>query len=161
MTPTQKGAVAETAFAYHATRLGISVFRPVAEGGRCDLILDGRDRLVRVQCKWAVRKGDVVAAHLRTSRHTLHGYRRTTYTALEVDAFGLYCAELDQCYLLPIELLEGKQAIHLRLGPCRNNQKQSIHWASQYELGAIAQLGERLHGMQEVAGSSPASSTRC
>ncbi len=27
------------------------------------------------------------------------------------------------------------------------------------ELGAIAQLGERLHGMQEVAGSIPASST--
>tara|TARA_B100001105_G_scaffold67552_1_gene52921 strand:- start:1642 stop:1818 length:177 start_codon:yes stop_codon:yes gene_type:complete len=26
-------------------------------------------------------------------------------------------------------------------------------------LGAIAQLGERLHGMQEVAGSIPASST--
>ncbi len=26
------------------------------------------------------------------------------------------------------------------------------------DLGAIAQLGERLHGMQEVAGSSPASS---
>src|SRR5918999_1829877 len=52
-----------------------------------------------------------------------------------------------------------EKAIHLRLAPCRNNQKQSIHWASQYELGAIAQLGERLHGMQEVAGSSPASST--
>jgi hypothetical protein len=30
--------------------------------------------------------------------------------------------------------------------------------AADYRLGAIAQLGERLHGMQEVAGSSPASS---
>ena len=27
-------------------------------------------------------------------------------------------------------------------------------------LGAIAQLGERLHGMQEVVGSIPTSSTR-
>ena len=27
-------------------------------------------------------------------------------------------------------------------------------------FGAIAQLGERLHGMQEVAGSIPASSTK-
>ena len=27
------------------------------------------------------------------------------------------------------------------------------------EIGAVAQLGARLHGMQEVAGSSPASST--
>ena len=79
--------------------------------------------------------------------------------AVEIDAFGLYCAALDKCYLIPIADVAGMQGIHLRLGPCRNNQKQSINWASQYDLGAIAQLGERLHGMQEVAGSSPASST--
>jgi hypothetical protein len=30
--------------------------------------------------------------------------------------------------------------------------------AAQYELGAIAQLGERRHGMAEVEGSSPSSS---
>ena len=30
-----------------------------------------------------------------------------------------------------------------------------------YILGAIAQLGERLHGMQEVRGSIPLSSTNC
>jgi hypothetical protein len=35
-------------------------------------------------------------------------------------------------------------------------------WAALYDVlapGAIAQLGERLHGMQEVVGSSPTSST--
>jgi prevent-host-death family protein len=31
--------------------------------------------------------------------------------------------------------------------------------ASEYELGAVAQLGERCHGMAEVTGSSPVSST--
>ncbi len=31
---------------------------------------------------------------------------------------------------------------------------------SRLYLGAIAQLGERLHGMQEVGGSIPPSSTR-
>lgn len=30
---------------------------------------------------------------------------------------------------------------------------------SEEDFGAIAQLGERLHGMQEVAGSIPASSS--
>jgi hypothetical protein len=38
--------------------------------------------------------------------------------------------------------------------------RAGVTMAGQYRLGAIAQLGERLHGMQEVAGSSPASSTR-
>ncbi len=31
---------------------------------------------------------------------------------------------------------------------------------AQARLGAIAQLGERLHGMQEVSGSIPLSSTK-
>jgi hypothetical protein len=49
--------------------------------------------------------------------------------------------------------------IHLRLAPARNNQEFSITYAADYEFsGAIAQLGERLRGTQEVAGSSPASS---
>ena len=32
--------------------------------------------------------------------------------------------------------------------------------ATQFYVGAIAQLGERLHGMQEVSGSIPLSSTK-
>jgi hypothetical protein len=159
LSPSQKGAVAEIGIAHHATRLGIQVYRPVAEGGRCDMIFDVGDRLLRVQCKWASRRDGVVSGALQTSRRTLDGYHRTTYSAQEVDAVALYCAELDKCYLIPIAVADGKRVIHLRLDPCKNNQQQSINWASQYELGAIAQLGERLHGMQEVAGSSPASST--
>ena len=43
--------------------------------------------------------------------------------------------------------------------PTKNGQRACLNWAADYELpGAIAQLGERLRGTQEVAGSSPASS---
>ena len=31
---------------------------------------------------------------------------------------------------------------------------------NEFQAGAIAQLGERLHGMQEVSGSIPLSSTK-
>jgi prevent-host-death family protein len=51
-------------------------------------------------------------------------------------------------------------AVQLRVKPARNGQRACLNWATEYELpGAIAQLGERLRGTQEVAGSSPASST--
>src|ERR1051325_8385786 len=60
LTTNQKGAIAETAIVKEATRLGIEVCRPVAEGGRFDLIFLIGDRLFRVQCKWAPRQGDVV-----------------------------------------------------------------------------------------------------
>ena len=101
----------------------------------------------------------MVAVRARTCRYTPNGYVRGVYTSDEIDAVGAYCPDLERCYLLPIRELAGKGYIHLRLGPARNNQKAGVRMASAYELGAIAQLGERLRGTQEVAGSSPASST--
>src|SRR5215203_2910941 len=38
MTTDQKGAIAELAIQLAATKLGIEVYRPVAEGGRFDMI---------------------------------------------------------------------------------------------------------------------------
>ena len=159
LTPGRKGAIAETAFAAHATRLGFDVYAPVAEGGRCDLILDTGPRLLRVQCKWGRRVRGVISVNLHTFRRTRDGYVRTVYSASEVDAIGVYCAALDRCYLLPISLLDGRRGLHLRVDPSKNNQRSLVNWASDYELGAIAQLGERVTGSHEVAGSSPASST--
>ena len=40
MTTDQKGAIAEACIAAAAMKLGIEVYRPVAEGGRYDMILD-------------------------------------------------------------------------------------------------------------------------
>jgi prevent-host-death family protein len=109
-------------------------------GGR-----EGRSAPVTLQSYYATRTREV----------------RTVYGSHEVDAVGVYSGELDRSYLLPISLVEGQRAIQLRLAPPQNGQRPALHWAADYELpGAIAQLGERLHGMQEVAGSSPASSTR-
>ncbi len=160
LSPSQKGAAAELAIAARAVELGAVVLRPMTEGVRYDLVFDIGGPLLRVQCKWAAVKNEVITIPTRTCRHTpRHGYRRTTYGRHEVDLIAAYCAELQQVYVLPIELAAGQTFFHLRLSPARNNQQRRVHWAVDYELGAIAQLGERLHGMQEVAGSSPASST--
>jgi hypothetical protein len=51
MTTDQKGAIAETAIALAAIKLGIGVFRPIGDE-RYDLIFDLRPKLCRVQCKW-------------------------------------------------------------------------------------------------------------
>jgi PD-(D/E)XK endonuclease len=157
--PSHKGNIAEAKLAAAAIEFGIGVARPLCDGGRYDLILDLHPELVRVQCKWAPRKGDVLVVRFRTCRCTPNGYVRGIYSSDEVDAIGAYCPELDRCYLLPMAEFAGQGFAHLRLAPSRNNQKTGVRMASAYELGAIAQLGERLHGMQEVAGSSPASST--
>ena len=89
------------------------------------------------------------------------------YNVGEFDAFGLYCPDNEQCYLLPADDFVAFRQIHLRLQPSRNNQIHGIRWARDFELGAtlaklngpIAQLGERAHGMREVGGSIPPGST--
>ena len=70
-----------------------------------------------------------------------------------------FCPELKRCYLVPIEVLAGRTFLHLRLTPARNNQRGGVRMAAEFELGAVVQLEERLHGMQEATGSSPVSST--
>ncbi len=156
---TLKGAIAEAAITAAAVELGIVVLRPVVEGRRYDLVFDVDHRLYRVQCKWAPRRRGIIDVRLATCRHTPGGYVYSTYGSDEVDAIAIYCQALKRVYWLPIDLVAGRRAIHLRLQPAANKQQAAINYAADYELGAIAQLGERRHGMAEVVGSSPTSST--
>lgn len=154
----RKGNVAELAFAFQAANLGLVVYHPLTEHGRADLVIGIGGRLLRVQCKWGARKDDIIVVNLETSRRCRDGYVRTRYTADEVDAIGVYCEELDSCYLIPIEMASGKAAMHLRLAPARNGQRAALNWAEQYRLGAVAQLAERRRGTAEARGSNPLSS---
>ncbi len=159
LSTNQKGAIAEAEVAAAAVRLGIEVYRPMQEGGRYDLILGVGPDLVRTQVKWANREGDVVVVRGRTSRLTPHGYVRTSYSASEIDGVAAWCPDTGDCYFVPIADIDGSRLHHLRLAPARNNQELLVHWASEYRLGAIAQLGERSAGSRKVGGSSPPSST--
>ena len=156
---TPKGAIAEAAITLEAIEMGIVVLRPSIEGRRYDLVFDVDHRLHRVQCKRARRCGAVLIVNLESCRHTPHGYVRTKYDRAEIDAVVAYSRELKRCYWLPIDVVEGMRSISLRLTPAANNQLLAINFAADYEFGAIAQLGERLNGIQEVTGSIPVSST--
>ena len=162
LTPTRKGALAELAVMRRAFELGVDVYRPVAEGTRSDMIFEWGDRLMRIQVKTARMVCGAIVVSAKTFRLKSDGYVRGTYTPDEVDAIAAYCHANRRCYLIPIAEIPASGGMHLRLAPARNNQLKRLHFAAEYELdlGAIAQLGERLSGTQEVAGSSPASSTQ-
>ena len=165
LTTDQKGAVAELAIATAASKLGIGVWGAFTVE-RYDLIFDLRPRLLRVQCKWAPREGDVVVVRCYRNRRNRDGLLRQFYSPDDIDAYAAYCPELDRCYLLPIDEFAHRIAIQLRLAPARNNQSLRINWARDYEFaatlgaqGAVAQLGERQSGRLEATGSSPVGST--
>ena len=168
MTTDQKGAIAEACIAAAAMKLGVDVYKPVAEGGRYDMIFDLGTELLRVQCKWVVRRRGVLTVFCTSNRRAPEGFRRRTYSADEVDAIAAYCQELDRCFLVPISLVANRPSIALRVDPCRNNQRLGINWADDFDLaatieryGAVAQLEERRHGMAEARGSSPLGSIFC
>jgi hypothetical protein len=152
LTSDQKGAVAELKIAAAAADLGVGVRGPYTVE-RCDLIFDLRQGLLRVQCKWAARIGDVIVVRCYRSRRNRDGLLRQYYARDDLDAFAAYCHELDTCYLLPMDAFPEQSNIQLRLCPTRNNQVLRINWAKDYEFaatlgrpGAVAQLGERAAG---------------
>lgn len=148
LTTDQKGNVAEAAVTLHAIRLGIEVYRPVGEGGRFDLIFRFPNaELSRVQVKWANLVDGVVQVRSYSARRTATGQSRRTYAIGEIDAIAAYCAELDTVYYLPEEMACDRSMTYLRIEPTKNGQRASLHWAAQYELGAVAQLA-RASGWQ-------------
>ena len=135
LTTNQKGAIAETAVIHECAKLGLSVAKPLTDE-RYDLILDLGERLLRVQCKWAIRSGDVISIPTRTSRRGPNGHIHRSYRANEIDAIAAFCAETGSCYLLPPELSTDRALVNLRLGPAKNNQSAGVRWAHEYEFGA-------------------------
>jgi hypothetical protein len=142
LTSDQKGAVAETAVAHAAARVGIGVLKPLAPE-RYDLAFDVGGRLLRVQCKWASRRGDVVTIYCYSSCRAATGLTRKTYSRNDADLIVGYCCELERCYVVSAERFDGRHQVDLRLTPTRNNQSLRINWARDYEFERLdwANLG--------------------
>jgi hypothetical protein len=165
LTTDQKGATAELKIAARAAQLGVGVWSPYTVE-RFDLIFDLRPQLIRVQCKWATRYGDVMIVRRYRNRRNRDGLLKRLYSTDEIDAFAAYCQDVDECYFLPLEKFAGRTHIQLRICPTKNNQARGINWAKDYEFaatlgarGAVAQLGERRAGSAKATGSSPVGST--
>jgi hypothetical protein len=136
LTTDQKGNVAELAIARAAIELGVDVYRPVGEGTRYDMIFEAGQTLWRVQCKWTPIYRDVIGLRCYSSRRNRHGLLRRMYVAGEVDAYAAYCPDNDLCYFVPFAAFGSRTQVSLRLGPCRNNQRAGVNWASDYEFAA-------------------------
>ena len=136
LTTDQKGAIAESAIAHLALKLGVGVYRPLVEGGRYDLILDTSGALVRTQCKWAPLDGDVVTIRCYSARRAREGLRKRCYAPTEVDAIAAYCEALQRAFFVPAERFEGHPELSLRVAPSRNNQQIGVNWADDFALEA-------------------------
>src|SRR5205823_4349459 len=113
------GAIAETAIAAELVELGYHVLWPLVEE-RYDLAVDLGGRLVRIQCKSAPMRGDVIVVRARTSRRAPEGFRRGTYSAEEVDVIAVYAPALKRCFAVPIQRVGESGSLYLRRSAPRN-----------------------------------------
>jgi PD-(D/E)XK nuclease superfamily protein len=133
LTSDQKGAVAEAAIAHAAIELGIGVARPLGDQ-RYDLIFDLCPGLLRVQCKWAERQGEVILVRCYSSRRSREGLVRRLYAENEIDAIAAYCPDLSRCYFLPYEIVAGRAQLSLRLEPTQNGQALGVRWGDSFDF---------------------------
>ena len=137
LTPTQKGSIAEAVIAAEAVKAGVNVLRPMAEGGRYDLVFEINGRFVRVQCK----SGSVAATSSSFDadcRHTPRGYVRTTYDASEVDAIAIYCPTTG---LLSVPIETSRQREIRPTRPGENNQEFAITYAGRTRSRGYSSAG--------------------
>jgi PD-(D/E)XK endonuclease len=135
LTTNQKGAIAEGAITNEAIRARVEVFKAVSDA-RYDLVFDLQPGLLRVQCKTAALNGEVLIIRCYSCRRSAGGQLRRCYTRDEIDAIAAYSDELNRCFLIPISRIDGRSNIQLRLQPSRNNQRQGINWADDFEFAA-------------------------
>lgn len=149
----QKGTISELRLTAALIEAGYIVSAPVGDYSRYDAILDDGDTLSKVQFKTGRYRNGTVLFNCASQDYHNPGNKKN-YSD-DVDFIGVFCPELEKCYLVPIEEV-GKQNIKtLRVDPSKNNQKSGVSLAADFEIGPIAQLVERPVVCGSVVGSSP------
>jgi hypothetical protein len=129
--PTSKGKTSEAVILASLVKLGKSVLIPWGEE-RYDLALDDDGKLVRIQCKTgSLANGCIVFKTCITDAVRPRG---DGGYAGQIDAFDVYCPELDKVYLVPIQALPSPFLGYLRVEPAKNGQKWNVRWARDFEL---------------------------
>jgi hypothetical protein len=130
-----KGDLAELKVAADLADRGCCISIPFGEDCDYDLIADYEGRLHRVQVKYTRSDGQVVVIRCRSHSLTNGKVRATKlYTSAMVDWIAVYDSTTECCFYLPSWELgkAGRNLLHLRLKPARNNQRTGIREANAY-----------------------------
>jgi hypothetical protein len=134
--PNQIGAISQARVAAALVEAGKMVWFPTMQVARCDLLMEDHNGFFRVQCK----TGHIIRGAIRFPTYSLRaakketGWRRIAFDYRgQIDYFGVYCPENGLVYLVPVAETSCRGCA-LRISPSKNNQKNGIRWARNYEV---------------------------
>lgn len=128
-----KGDVSEACVVAALVKKGKVVLKPLGDRQRYDLVIDDNGRFIRVQVKTAKKYGETLVFRNRSIVRVRGKYEQRFYSG-EVEFFGVYCPEVDACYLVPAEECARGGGTCLRLGPTKNKQRSNVKFASQFQI---------------------------
>ncbi len=134
-TTNSIGNISEAAIVTRFLQLGYVVLTPHGRKQRYDLVIeDSEEQFWRVQCKTARIEDNGTVIAFDTANHSIAlKDKRARHYREQCDFFAVYCGELNQIYLVPIDQV-GTTKANLRLVPAKNNQEKYVRWAKDYEI---------------------------
>lgn len=130
------GIVSELKVIAALAEAGYHVFIPYGDAMRYDVVIeDDEGKFARVQIKTGRLRNGVIIFNAYSS-HTHRGGASTRRYVGEVDYFGVYCPQVQRCYLVPAA--DVKSYGNLRIERPKNGQAAHVRWASGYELPGAA-----------------------
>lgn len=130
------GNKAEISIISEFVKAEIPVLLPYGDNEPYDLVIETSDGFKSVQVKHGSLKNGVIVADFRKRI----GYQRKDYTSYFglVDYMAVWCSDLDECYLVPLNECRDKTYISLRVSdPKDNSNKKNIVWAKDYLLSNV------------------------
>jgi hypothetical protein len=123
MHTKQKGDIAVTKVELELLKRGFKSLRPIGENTRYDLVCDVGCGFVRIQVKHMFKRYTGWILKARSTR--INSKRKTIsypYTKKEVDILIGYRPDTEDCYIVPIEQINGKKEILINENTRRSNQ---------------------------------------
>lgn len=115
-------------------RGGFIVLTPFSDGMRYDVVIDRGSGFERVQCKTGrIRNGSI---RFNACSSTVHWGGVTRDYRGQIELFGVYCPDNDQCYLIPVDQVGTRQGV-LRVEPARNGQQAKTRSADDFRITAL------------------------
>jgi len=132
MNTAETGNICVGAVMAALIRVGKVVLLPVDYNCRYDLAIDENGKFVRIQCKAGKIDGGVIQFNTSSTNRKAGKWEQNGYVG-QAEFFGVYCQGNGKTYLVPVGDVGNREA-SLRLSSPKNNQRQKVRWAEDYEI---------------------------
>jgi hypothetical protein len=132
-SPSDVGNHSEAMVAARLIGRGWAVCVPLGSGRRYDYIIEREGTMYRVQTKTGRLKSGAIV--FPTCSSYAHRGRPVRGYNVECDAFGVYCPDNDEVYLVPIIETTGLlRKCVLRIETAMNNQHKNVRYATRFRI---------------------------